>query len=399
MKNKILLKKILIITCLVLGVGNYLQAQDMTFSQYFINKLTLNPAYAASETGARFYIHHREQYPHLANSFRFRQANVGLSLTFARKNFPISAGFGLLVNHQMQGEGNYATTSLGVIGSALYQAVKDNKNKNSFRPAFALGYRFNRNYTRLNWDKLVFSDQLDPITPGTPYQTMAQPPSQLNGEFVNDSYLDNYFGVLLILPFKYYRHSFGASLHHYPKDNISFSNFKYVAAPRLTLHWLGSFQIETRSQHTTLHKILPSAKLELQGNTPGQMRSLSLGLTGYRKKLGAGNKERNYTSLYVGGFYQHNFQSLKENPHPTINATNSMIGFVGFRTRRTKDETYQLTLSYDVNLSGLHYWQDTRGAVELSFVILWEDGLNFKGLLGRLFSGTKQGPTDCPEDL
>ena len=137
-----------------------LQAQDPPVSQFFLNKLYLNPAYAGINRDANVWLTNRSQWTYVPGRFRttFATADVGCP--------DMNLGYGIILYDNVEGEGFLRSTfGHGVL------AVHVPFSKNLVG---SLGMKFGMGYKRIDWDKLYFSDEIDPIH-GFVYPTAATP--------------------------------------------------------------------------------------------------------------------------------------------------------------------------------------------------------------------------------
>ena len=158
--------------------------------------MNINSAFAGTVAYPRFSTLYRNQWPGLDNAFT--SYSVGFDQFFPEKNL----GAGLSIISDDQGNGTLKSTTFKGIISYNVRFGRDWQIK------FGLGTAYMRNV--LDWDRLIFFDQLDPLTgavdaSGIPNISMEVPPPSFN-----NSYLDIDVGLLLYNP-QYY---LGISLYH-----------------------------------------------------------------------------------------------------------------------------------------------------------------------------------------
>lgn len=175
--------------------------QDPQFSQYYAAPLYLNPAFAGTSTGHRFIANYRNQWPNLYNGF------VTYSVSYDYHLEGLKSGVGLLAMVDQAGSANLTSTNISFIYSYKVQLA----NKWVFTPGLSFGYA-NRS---IDFDKLVFGDQLDFANDGQVPST-----DQSVSNLGNASYFD--FGVGGLL----YSKNFwvGYSVAHLNKPNRSLLN-------------------------------------------------------------------------------------------------------------------------------------------------------------------------------
>jgi type IX secretion system PorP/SprF family membrane protein len=127
-------------------VGNKVYAQDPNFSQFYNQPIQNNPAFAGLNNGLRFSALYRNLWSRIPGKFNtFACAVDAEALNFG-------GGLGLLAASDVEGEGLLTTKSIG--GQYAYRIVyKDFLVQAAFQTSV---------YTqRLDYSKLIFSDQLD----------------------------------------------------------------------------------------------------------------------------------------------------------------------------------------------------------------------------------------------
>jgi len=123
-------------------------AQDPEFTQFYANQLYLNPAFAGSARCPRLNFNYRNQWPALTGTF------VTYSTSYDQHIDALNGGLGLLVLNDKAGEGTLSTTNVSLIYS--YQL---NVNRE-----FSIRFGLQGTYVqkKVDWDKLTFSDMIDP---------------------------------------------------------------------------------------------------------------------------------------------------------------------------------------------------------------------------------------------
>ncbi len=134
--------------CLLAYFGaDTVSAQDPTFSQFYANKLYLNPAFAGSQTCPRVTSSYRNQWPALSGTF------VTTSISYDQQVRSLSGGLGLLVTHDQQAK-TLNTTRISGIYSYQFNVTRTFSIRAGAQATF-----FQRT---LDWDKLTFGDMIDP---------------------------------------------------------------------------------------------------------------------------------------------------------------------------------------------------------------------------------------------
>lgn len=123
-------------------------AQDVNFTQFYADKIYLNPALTGSGPCKRIFSSYRNQWPALRNSF------VTYTLSYDQEVEGMHGGIGLRVMHDSQGSGLFSRTEVG--GAYSFQFAL-NKNTAVLMGVYAAGFGFSQNVSGL-----VFPNQLGP---------------------------------------------------------------------------------------------------------------------------------------------------------------------------------------------------------------------------------------------
>lgn len=142
------------------------KAQDPQFSQFYANPLYLNPALAGATECARVNLNYRNQWPSLTKAY------ITYSVTYDQNLPSINSGFGVILMNDRQGDGALNTTIVGAIYAYNLQVSE------------GLFIRFGAQATyyqqRLDWDQLVFADQINPINGSISNISNQTPPENTN---------------------------------------------------------------------------------------------------------------------------------------------------------------------------------------------------------------------------
>ncbi len=199
-----------------IGLGwfsnNKAYAQDPQFSQYYAAPLYLNPALAGINQKGRAGVNYRQQWPSIPASFETFSAYIDYNF----EDYNSSGGF--IVTNDREGLAGLNSTTIGL--QYAYQTFVNYKW--AFRPAMQVSYTLRD----INFDKLVFGDQLDAtgvINPATV--------EDLNTG-LNVNYFDLAFGGIL------YSNNvwIGASFHNILEPNQSLIGGESILPSRFSLH-------------------------------------------------------------------------------------------------------------------------------------------------------------------
>lgn len=219
---------ILLFICL--GVAGMAQAQDPLFSQFYASPLQINPAFAGVTYAPRVTFNYRSQWAQIEGGYQTYAASFEQSIP------KLNSGLGLTLMADDAMDGVYKTTRISAVYGYGLQ-VNDNFFMKFGVEAGLVG-------TSLDWDRLRFVDQLDPLTgeedpSGNPYLSEEQRPASLNNKM-----LDMSAGLLVYTKVAYG----GISVKHInsPDDNLlSLNNNLAAGMPiRITLH--GGAEIEVK---------------------------------------------------------------------------------------------------------------------------------------------------------
>lgn len=217
MTRQIFLFFICFLGCVIVG-----KAQDPVFSQFYAAPLQLNPAFTGNTNAPHVAINYRNQWP------SWPEAYVTYAASYDQFFESVNAGFGLSILSDAAAEGLLKNNKVAGYFSYKLQVADDFILK--------FGTEVAAVQTRLDWDRLVFLDQIDertgPISPGgTPFPT-----EEVRPDNTTNTYLDISAGLLA------YTSSFygGISIKHLNTPNESFlevnNNLNNGLPLRLTLH-------------------------------------------------------------------------------------------------------------------------------------------------------------------
>lgn len=200
---KVLNMRIFLVFMLTLAILT-VKAQDVNFSQYFNNPTYFNPAYVGLSTGLKVRLNVRKQWTGLAgeyNAFSF-------SADIADRNIPGAGGIGFIATSNAEGIGMIKTTTVGFI-----PAVRIQVNRFSIIQFGALISVMSR---RIDWNNMVFSDQLDPRLGNIGLSSFTNPG---NSPIV---FPDFSIGSIYQLKGNHMVATFGVAVHHITQPNQSF---------------------------------------------------------------------------------------------------------------------------------------------------------------------------------
>lgn len=239
-------------TLFVLLYSGLVQAQDPVYSQFFAAPLQVNPAFTGIADAPRISFNYRNQYPNWPNAY------LTYAAAYEQNVESLNSGFGLMIMSDAEGDGVYKTH----YASGFY----------SYRVRFGrkvyarFGLEAGLLQTTVDWDRLVFGDQIDPISGpvdggGTPNQTEESRPSSLRSTVFDVS------AGLLIYGGPFYG---GISLKHLNTPDASIlltnDNLRSGRPMRISLHGGAEIPLHAGNKSRTSAFISPNLLLARQGD-------------------------------------------------------------------------------------------------------------------------------------
>jgi type IX secretion system PorP/SprF family membrane protein len=324
------MKKYLIIFLLMIGFKAV--AQDPASSQFFFNPLYLNPAFAGANKDARVGGDYRRQWTAIPSKF------VTYNCWADIYNPYFNGGLGIIAMQDVSGEGFFKTTSFGIIQS--YERMIPRVIR------IRAGYNITVINKHIDWDKLVFSDQLDGIQ-GQVYPTNVVPGSG-NGRTFADVSAGFMLDIAKIqIQNVTITNTLGYAMNHITQPNEALSGGETIALPRKqTFHYTMLFELQRNKDHKSLF-ISPNVIYQTQAN----FKELNLGFYVTTRPLIGGLFYRKKT--FTGG------------------NNDSFICFLGVVMDLNKTTMFRVGYSYDftINKLGTH----TMGSHEISLTLEFKD--------------------------
>lgn len=298
----------IVLTGSVLCMTWFAEAQDPGFSQFYGNPVYLNPALAGNKLCPRITLNYRNQWPSIPASFvtysaSYDQYVEAIHGAIAFQVISDQAGDGILTNNSFSGVYAYRLElSREVVMNAALQATWQQ--------------------LKLDWNKLIFADQLlHQTTSGLP-PTTEQPPGSLTKAFPDFS-----TGFLLG-----YRESIyaGFAAHHLTQpDNGFYANSGSRQQLKYTAHAGAIINLAPNDAFVD-DKMMPSFSANLLYQQQGDFRQMNFGAS------------FNIYPFVAGVWFRYNF----ENP-------DAAIALLGFEHRQYKiGYTYDYTVSKLTNATG-----------------------------------------------
>lgn len=210
--------------------------QDPTFSQFYANRLYLNPAFAGTAKCPRLTLNYRNQWPGIDNSFKTYTASFDQHLD------AINGGLGVQLLSDQAGEGVLQTTS----ASFMYSYQLPVTRKFSIRA----GFQATAVQKSIDVSNLRFGDMID-ARRGFVYQSQEQIKTD------NVFYPDFSFGLLGFSEKTY----FGFAVHHLTSPDEGLIE-QSILARRITGHFGAVFPTGIRHEDMTWS---PNVIYQMQG--------------------------------------------------------------------------------------------------------------------------------------
>lgn len=303
---------------------NDLHAQDPTFSQFYAARTYLNPAFTGIEPGVTVSAVMRDQWQGIGESFRTYYASIEL------QEPAFNSGIGLTMMKDRSGAAALTTDHVGM--AYTYSPGLENGSLHiGFRTAWVRKY--------LDWNRLIFPDQIANPLGEITTNTLAQNPDQ------DVSYIDTGVGILYRFETKSKRktrgqgsrssmmmhNSIGLSISHITKTDESLYGYANARVPmRVTLHAGSMIGLDFFKRGKQTLAWSPNLKVEYQNG----ISALTAGL--YMM----------YNGFYLGSFYQ------SEQPFD-FSDTNAIIFTGGIEIQMEGDNTFHIGYSYDANTTGI----------------------------------------------
>lgn len=310
------LRKTILIISTIVGLHTGLQAQDVYFSQFFLNPVYMNPSYTGTMKVPRAGVQYRNQWPAMNKAYTTYFASFDTYLP------SISSGIGLLLYNDVQGDGIYTETNFKFMYS---KEIKLSREWTMYG-SISAGAQMNS----LNFDRLIFSDGLDPIY--GQHQPTSETPPENNYRIFPD------FGVgILIFNDKYF---WGlASDHLAEPDQSIYSDYSQKLSRKYTMHFEVNLPLYRSGHWRKFCTFNPNFIVQSQGSE----QNITYGFYANRKGISLGLWNR---------------QTTKKSSDMIL-----MAGFIG--------KQLKTAITYDFNLKGVGL--RSHGAIELSISYLLKD--------------------------
>lgn len=342
-------------------------AQDPILTQFFNAPLYSNPAYVGQDGGTVVTAAYRRQWNEIPGGFNTAYAAVESLESCA----PIAIGLQIL--RDVEGEGLLETTSVNIPLAGVL-AFGTTRRPVNLRLAFAPFYTTKQ----IDWDRLVFSDQLDNLDGNVL-------PSQFNEGALGPVHFGGVnLGALLRwdTPTKWkesMEFEVGFAIHNALNFNLNSGPTESLlglgtSLPTRFVAHLGMYAPFFRlGSKLDVFRFVPQIRYERQGG----LDVTTMGFLGY------------YEGASIGFFY------TNRNPFAGFRNTDALTGYIGFGWNVAKGQALDLGLSYDINIGGLRTM--TGGTFELTARYSFDSGGLLCGLIRANQNGFgSNGGIKCP---
>lgn len=300
--------------------------QDYQYTQFYAAPVNLNPAFTGNTTQSRVVMNYRNQWTAVPGAF------VTYNLSYEHFVPKIKSGIGVVMNHDRAGSGNLGYTSVMGLYSYEFQINYDLY----VRP----GISFGKSFRTLDYDRLVFGDQLVRPDGSSTIETFQD---------IGSSFFDVGAGGLI------YSHNYwlGVSAAHINKPNESLRGQEALVPIKFSAHGGYRNMFKTKTKSGGLQSVLTAFNYRMQED----FDQLDLGL--YYE----------YSPVVFGLWYR-GLPGIKKNDNPIVNHDAIALLF-GYEIRKLK-----FGYSYDITISPLI--SNTAGSHEVSLIYEFHDPKNRK---------------------
>ncbi len=323
-------------------------SQDLDYAQHYNNPTYYNPANVGLTMGLKSRLNYRRQWTGLSGDFH----TYSFSADIAERSLPGAGGIGIIANQSLAGMGVLKTNTIGFMPSVRIPISQST--------IFQMGALASVVTQQLNWDNLVFGDQLDPrwgnINP-TSFAGAAR-----------DKVIFPDFAVGGIFQFQGndLEGSIGAAVHHITTPNQSFFEVE-AKLPRKYVYNV-DFVITISEDHGYYSKrqgfkLNPGLMVEHQSS----MMLYTLGMNIYMRQV------------YMGLWYKNQTLEYDEFSNFAIMA--------GLNIPFNEESRMKVMYSYEMNINATHNF--TGPSHEISLIFEFDD----IGLIGKRQSSNFMAPT------
>ncbi|RUT78262.1 PorP/SprF family type IX secretion system membrane protein [Ancylomarina longa] len=342
-----IIKKLKIVAIILFMMNSAeLYSQDVEFSQFYANKVYLNPAFAGSDFDARVSMSYRNQWPEISSAY------VTYSVAYDKYINALNGGLGLHIMQDEQGDGTISTTMMSGMYSYSLSITRDLVIKFGLQASYV--------QRKLNSANFTFPDQTDEFY----INGLINP---FSGESMPDHLKRNYFDFSSGMIASYKNWFIGFAIHHLSEPDQTYKDESdYSKLPRkYTLHAGVNVPVFRRGLHQSEYSLAPNFLYQQQETN----KQLNYGL--YLSK----------GSLILGMWYRDNLEL-------EYDAIILQLGIMR--------DWWQVSYSYDKTISKLIH--TNTGAHEISFLMRFKNSKrNRSGCNEKYLRRRRQiGRIKCP---
>ncbi|MFC2107550.1 PorP/SprF family type IX secretion system membrane protein [Bacteroidota bacterium] len=333
--------KPIIILVILLLMWFPMKGQDAVYSQWTSNQIYYNPGYVGISQGMRSRFAYRQQWVKLPQDFR----NFNFTTDIAARNIPGSGGLGVMFDTDNEGEGYIKRTQIGAVVAVRVPIHSNMITQFGILSSFV--------QKRIDWNRMVFSDQLDERY-GNIYPSNFKHPSDDRVTYPD-------FGVGGVFRFsqstwtsKEIVGSIGVAVHHIFEPNETFLQQSSPLPRKYVIS--GDFIIHDESGGR------PSSSFRTQRGgfkyNPGIIYMYQGGMQSYQVGINI-HKD----PLYIGIWYRNDeFEFLEHD---------ALILMAGINMNFNSESRLKLLYSYDAMLSDVT--KATGGTHEFTLIIEFDE--------------------------
>jgi len=327
MKNKTIFNiRFIRALCILVFAAGYsqLKAQDPIFSQFYNNPIYYNPGYIGLNPGMRSRFNYRDQWTGLPVDFK----TYNFSLDVAERAIPGSGGIGLLVSSDKAGTGTIKSSNVGIGTSARIPLYENMVAQMGFMVSYA--------QKSVNWDELVFTDQLH-ARYGNIYQSAFEAPVSNRVSYPDFSVGGVYRFVDRGSHWSNIQGTLGAAVHHVFTPNESFLGLESPLPRKLVI--TGDLVLELEQGRSSSYRSKRSGGSSFKFN-PGFQYEKQADFTTYT--LGMNILK---SSIYFGAWFRNQDFNFFE--------ARDVIFQVGINAPWSKDSRVKIMYTYDYLITDL----------------------------------------------
>ena len=329
-------KTIIIFSCIF---SFQLNAQDVSFSQFDLNMLYMNPALAGFEQDSRILTARRNQWVGIAERFNSNIIEFNLSANLKKRRISggeINWSGGIYVIEDRANK-VFKSYNIGIVPWTFHFQLPK-------RMYISMGIQNTLRFNSIDWNQLIFSDQINDFN-----DNLIPSNAELPALYSQNSFLDPSFGFIITKHSNLNKQSnntsfIGFAWHHiYPPIQSFYNDQSNISRipQKFTFHgqYISGFN-DLVTEAFSFWKV--SYKHTIQGSNAVQKDDLGLSIS-----------LANSIQLECGVFYRAS-RMVEENSKKPSLMSESIIPMIRIRMGIGNNLGMELSYSYDYNLSQLN---------------------------------------------